>query len=222
MNAPGKFPLPILVGLAACTWLAVAVFLYGAKPELGFFKPMSIVTAVLAAVLASFDRWLWRIPPFSWIHGVPDLNGTWIGETRSTYQDPQTKTTVEPIKSVAVIRQTYTSIYVRQFSVESISVSLAGKLVADSDGQMKVWYLFRNEPKLSVQDRSRVNYGGAHLAIGDEDEVLDGAYWTDRKTSGEISLRYVSSKHAKDYNSGMAIAAKEKPKGPPTSAIPNA
>ncbi|MCB9689731.1 MAG: hypothetical protein H6735_32130 [Alphaproteobacteria bacterium] len=206
MKVPGQFPLGILVGLAACTWFAVAVALYGASPDLGFFKPMTLVSGFLALVLAGFDRWLWRIPGLVHVHGVPDLNGTWKGELRSMWIDPATGASPPPIPTFVVIRQTYTAISVRTFTVESSSVSIAAGLVAEPDGSLVLTYLFRNEPKLSVQDRSRLHHGGVKAALAGESDKLKGSYWTDRASKGELSLVRIDKKPVLDFESGQKTA----------------
>lgn len=206
MKVPGQFPLGILVGLAACTWFAVAVALYGASPDLGFFKPMTLVSGALAAVLAGFDRWVWRIPGFASVHGVPDLNGTWHGELRSMWIDPATGASPAPIPILVVVRQTYTAISIRTFTAESSSVSIAAGLVAEPDGSLVLTYLYRNEPKLSVQDRSRTHHGGVRLALVGEADKFEGSYWTDRTSKGELSLRRVGRKAVLDFEAGKKLA----------------
>ena len=49
--------------------------------------------------------------------------------------------------------------------------------------------MFRNQPRISVQDQSRTHLGALVLdVIGDPSSPseLKGHYWTDRGTSGEI------------------------------------
>jgi hypothetical protein len=205
MKVPGQFPPRILVGLAACAWFAVAVVLYGASPDLGFFKPMTLVSGFLALVLAGFDRWLWRMPGLVQVHGVPDLNGTWKGELRSMWIDPTTGAAPPPIPTFIVIRQTYTAISVRTFTVESSSVSVAAGLVAEPDSSLVLTYIFRNEPTLSVQDRSRLHHGGVKLVLGGKSDKLFGSYWTDRCSKGEVALTRVSKAAALDFETASEL-----------------
>jgi len=205
MKVPGKFPLFILVGLAACTWVAVAVGVYGTKPDVGFFRPMGVVTVVLATGLAAYDRWLWRIPGFALAHGISNLNGTWIGELRKISPDNAGKSTRRPKPVAMVVHQTYTALSLRMFTSESGSVSVAAGLSLESDGGVFVTYVYRNDPRLAVQDKSRVHLGGARLALRGNGDVLEGAYWTDRDSKGEITLRRVSRKRALDLESAQKL-----------------
>ena len=206
MRVPGQVPLAILVCLAACTWFVVGVLLYGARPDMGFFKPMSIVVGITATALAAYDRWLWRTLGLPTLHGIPDLNGTWFGEIRSMWTNPATGIEPAALPVALVIRQTYSALSLRMFTGESTSVSLAAGLQREIDGRIVVSYLFRNEPALSVQDNSRVHHGGARLALGGDRDVLDGSYWTDRDSKGEMTLRRVSRARALDLEAAQRLA----------------
>lgn len=205
MRIPGKFPLSILIGLGACTWIAVAIVLYGAKAELSFFKPLSIVTTVLTVALAGFDRLFWRLPWMSKLHGVPNLNGTWTGHVDSTWVDPKNGKALTSILGVVVVRQTYTSLYVRMFTAEQSSMSVAAGLEPEADGRVVMNYLYRSEPQLSIRDRSQIHYGGVRLALGGEADELDGSYWTDRNSKGELKLRRISRVHAADLKAAERL-----------------
>jgi hypothetical protein len=209
VTVPGKFPLSILVGMAAMTWFLVAVGIFGAPASSAFFKPMSIVVAILTGVLAGWDRWVWRIPRLSLVHGVPNLNGTWKGQLTSLWTDPETGEVPAPIPIVFVVRQTYTSVTVRTFTEESTSVSVAAGLTTEPDGRHVLAAMYRNEPKLTAQERSRPHHGGVRLAVSGNEDKLEGHYWTDRGTSGEMMLVRAGRKHVLDYAAGVALGAGE-------------
>jgi hypothetical protein len=206
VRVPGQFPLSILVGLAALTWLAVAVALYGASPDPAFFKPMSFVVGVVGTTLAAWDRFVWRIPKLSAVHGIPDLNGTWVGELKSNWKDPTTGVSPGPIPIVIVIKQTYTAMTVATHTAESSSNSVAAGMHTEPDGRHAIVSLYRNEPRLSVQDRSRIHYGGVRLNLVGSEDHLQGPYWSDRGTSGEIAVRFVSRTRVLDFTAGQALA----------------
>jgi hypothetical protein len=52
-------------------------------------------------------------------------------------------------------------------------------------------YYYRNEPKPKSDDSAQVHYGMVDLRVDEEEEVLEGEYFTDRfrNTSGQIVLR---------------------------------
>jgi hypothetical protein len=228
MKVPGKFPVAILVGLAACTWVTAGALVYGMDAGWSFFKPFTIVVAVIAAVLAGYDRFLWKLPVFSAAHDVPNLNGTWLGDRSTLWKDPKTGIVPPDAKSVMVIRQTFTSITVMSFTAESLSMSVAAGIAREADGgRLVVTYVFRNEPKLPKRPESPTHYGGARLDIGGNKDVLSGHYWTDRDSKGTATFKRVSKDHALDFESGLALAgissaAPLAPAGGSATAVPPA
>lgn len=204
--------MSILVGMVAATWFVVAVAFFGAPASMAFFKPMSIVAGVLTAVLAGWDRWVWRIPKLSLVHGVPNLNGTWKGELTSLWTDPKTGEAPAALPVVVVVRQTYTSVTVTTFTEESTSVSVAAGLTTEPDGRHVLASMYRNEPKLTAQERSRPHHGGVRLTLAGDEDKLEGHYWTDRATSGEMKLVRAGRKHVLDYAGGAALEGGSSPK----------
>lgn len=207
MKVPGKFPVAILVGLAACTWVIAGALVYGMATGWSFFKPFTIVVAVIAAALAAYDRFLWKLPVFSAAHDVPNLNGTWLGDRSTLWKDPKTGIVPPDAKSVLVVRQTFTSITVIGFTDESTSVSAAAGIAREADGgRLVVNYVYRNDPNLPKRPVSPPHYGAARLAIGGNKDVLSGDYWTDRDSKGTVTFKRVSKDHVLDFEAGLARA----------------
>jgi hypothetical protein len=69
--------------------------------------------------------------------------------------------------------------------------------------------LYRNDPKVSVRDRSPIHFGGMHLRVSGED-ALEGDYWTDRKTSGRLTLKRVSRDKCRSFADAQRIASQPK------------
>ena len=64
---------------------------------------------------------------------------------------------------------------------------IAAEINKASDGTYRLAAVYRNEPKLSVRDRSPIHYGAFVLDVqGDPAKDLVGHYWTDRNTRGEV------------------------------------
>lgn len=199
-----KLPVKIVVGLAACTW-ALVLFVQGAPVNPAFFRPMSIVVGLVSTTLAVFDRWGWRWPVLRRLVGQPDLEGTWIGEIRSAWVNPLTGLQIGPIRAALVIRQTFTTLTVTLYTKESQSVTTAASLLEEPDGRFAVTGIYRNDPRLSVQGRSRPHFGGLRLqAVGTGEDRLVGSYWTDRCTSGEMEFRFVERARARDFEAAEA------------------
>lgn len=92
-------------------------------------------------------------------------------------------------------------------TAESQSVTETAGLLRESDGSVLVKGMYLNDPKSSVRGRSAMHNGGLILRVGGPPAtVLEGHYWTDRNTKGEIELRFVGRKRAGDFGTARALA----------------
>jgi SMODS-associating 2TM, beta-strand rich effector domain len=194
----GQAHISALVWVAACTW-AIALLINGTDVSWEYAKPFSVVVSVVSGVIVLFDRWLWRLPFVNSLVGRPKLEGTYWGELRSEWTDA-TGQRVAPIPIAMVVRQTHTTLTLTLFTPESSSTTLAAAIELAPDGRYSVVGVYRNEPKLSIQDRSRVHHGGLRLQVIESPAQLVGSYWTDRRTQGEIELARVSTGRAASYS----------------------
>jgi SMODS-associating 2TM, beta-strand rich effector domain len=202
-----KTQLNALLGLTVVLWAVVLIFQH--QPvSVQMLTPFSYVLTGLSFCLLLWDRWLWRWYIFrGWFNKRPDLLGTWKGVVHSNWSDDETKQGRGPIDVYLVIRQTYTTIDVRLFSEESSSVSLSGNIFNDAVGVCTLAVAYRNTPRILKRGRSPINHGGMLLSlVGKPVHKLDGEYWTDRGTMGEITLTTRSKATAHDFEE----AAKQK------------
>lgn len=134
-----------------------------------------------------FNRWLWKCRPIRQWLLVPDLNGTWICEGRTTSRRgaPVSQDWVARIEIV----QSWSQISIRLTTSQSSSRSVSASVRKSSHG-FRLTYTYRNDPRP----------GEAELAIHDGIVELDfdvshttgqGTYFTDqhRQTSG--SMRWI-------------------------------
>jgi len=86
-----------------------------------------------------------------------------------------------------------------------MSVSNAASLTEDSgSGIKKLSYNYTNKPGASVRDRSAMHDGAAILRIiNDPERKLTGGYWTDRKSTGEMSFTFRSKKLLESFPSDL-------------------
>jgi hypothetical protein len=171
-----------------------------------------VVTCVAFALLA-WERvfWSWRIFR-PWLTSRPDLRGTWKGQLQSSWTDGDTGQKLGAMEVYLVIRQTYSTIDVRLLSVESSSVSLSGNVFADSAGVYTLAYTYRLTPNVLQRERSPIRHGGTLLSIrGDPVHQVDGEYWTDQGTRGQITFHERTKKLSHDFRQAahMAFEASE-------------
>ena len=172
------------------------------KPKFSSLFSFSYVVTGVSFALLFWERWLWSWRVFRpWLTNRPDLRGTWKGHLVSNWIDPITKQGRGEIDAYLVVRQTYTTIDVRLLTAESGSISLSANIVADGEGIHTVAVVYRNTPRALLRERSPIGHGGMLLYVrGIPIHQLDGEYWTDRQTKGELTLRLRSSELRHDFD----------------------
>lgn len=206
---PTRLHISAFLLVAAVLWGGLLV-LQGVTVSAAWFRPFSAVVGALVLLLAAFDVFLWRwrwLRP--WCVRRPDLNGTWRVILRPRPSEQAGVTIAEDIEGFMVVRQTYSALSMRLMTAESGSVLLGGAIETAADGLCRVVAVYRNEPRLAVQDRSRIHHGAILLDIYAEPATgMKGHYWTDRGTGGEMELTAQSRRRFATY----AAAIKGMPK----------
>src|SRR6266853_54189 len=179
------------LGLTVIAWL-VALWTQGAPLiTLDFLRPFGVLVGVITIVAVVFVRyaWAWRIFQ-GWYVKRPDLRGTWKVVLQSDWIDPQTNKAIPPIVAYAAIRQSLTSLSLRLMTPESKSKLIAHSIDQEEDGLYRLAGVYRNEPNIGLQGkRSEIHHGALSLEIyGTPPNRLEGHYWTDRSTRGEMRL----------------------------------
>lgn len=189
------------IAIAVAVW-AVMLLIQGVDLSFSDLRPYSIAVAVVLLSFLAFDRWCWRIPPLPRLLRRPVLAGTWKGELRSNWVNPTSGEKLAPIPAFLLVHQTYETITLRMFTAESSSTSQTAEINTSPDGVAEVITTYHNVPKLHLQERSRVHYGAMRLDVhGDPPSRLQGAYWTDQGTKGEVAFTEHVSKPYSDFAS---------------------
>jgi len=146
--------------------------------------------ATLALFFILFDRFVWRW--FSWLHKVPNLEGIWIAEGESSYEDPDAGENYQFTMEVR-IRQTFSRIEVFTETDQSTSRSFMASI--EIQHAVPIFrYGFENTPK-SMADEELQRHGGMmDLRISDN-ETLEGDYF-----SGKHRLRFGALKLTRSNN----------------------
>lgn len=159
-------------------------------PTVGKQVVANLPTASLAITLA-FDLWLWKFPGAYRLHGRPRIYGTW---TTTITPHPDSHIPAEahgPRQATTTIEQTFWTMSVQMKTEESESISRAESLVPDGGSKQRrvLTYIYNNTPRLAVRHRSPIHVGAVSLTVeGDRPDSLDGTYWTDRLTIGDLRL----------------------------------
>ncbi len=212
-----RLHLTALCWAVASLWVLMLV-LDGTKVTSGFFKPCSTVVTILLVLLLVFDKWLWGcrfLHP--WFVDRPYIKGTWKGQLVSQWVDPKTNKPRGPIEVYLVVRQTFSAIHLRLMTRESSSESLADNIPKGPDGVFSIASIYRNTPKIANRAVSEIHHGGVVMQVlGDPAYALEGHYWTDRGTLGELRFEAKAEKLYFDFET----AAKADFKGPVTPPEP--
>lgn len=184
-------PLSAVVFVAEAWWTGVS-----RSDSWGLVKLIPEVVAIDTAFALAFGQWMWRWRIFRPLVPFPDLNGTWIGTLQTTWEDPKTGKRPGPIPVMLLIRQTFIDIHCDMRTEEMASDSYSSNFVRNGDRTRKLVYSYTSEPKATVAHRSAPHDGTIKLDILDgPPRELRGPYWSLRKTTGEVTLRFHSLKY---------------------------
>lgn len=129
----------------------------------------------VAVIFAGFyEKLLWRVNPFE---KTPKLAKRYKGTLKSSYDNIERTASLE-------IKQTLMSVHITLISNESKSKSLSAS-IDEILGEIQLTYCYLNTPKSEYRYRSEIHYGTATLSITNP-ATLDGQYYTDRKTMGDM------------------------------------
>lgn len=132
--------------------------------------------AISVAVILSgiYEKFLWKINPFE---STPKLAKRYIGKLKSSYDHIERNALLE-------VEQTLLSVRITLITDESKSKSLSAS-IDDVLGEMQLTYCYLNTPKSEYRYRSEIHYGTATLSLVNP-KILEGQYYTDRKTNGDM------------------------------------
>lgn len=185
-----------IVYTAAAIW-AIVLLISGQRLSSGLLRPLSTVVSIVVLLCIGFELWFWKWRILHrWFVKRPVIDGTWRAEIRSEWIDPSGNR-IGPIEAYAVIRQTLTTLSVRLMTQESNSTLVGTEIVCSADGQYCLSGVYRNEPRFQERNHSQIHYGAIRLNIvTSPSEKLEGHYWTDRNTAGEMEF---SARHARKF-----------------------
>lgn len=186
----------IVVPVSIIVWIFLVVFTEaGADPILNAIKRIPTVITIDFGLWVLFMKWAWKWNIFQgWLVPFPVLEGIWTGHLRSTWVDPESGKTLPPIPISLVIRQSFLSISCAISTKESSSISYSADIIVDKDRRRTQFIChYTNRPQASVRNRSEIHDGTALLdIINDDAKEMKGEYWTSRKTTGDIEVKFSS------------------------------
>jgi hypothetical protein len=195
----------VLIVFSIGTWIT------SGQLNIGWLQFFSAGVLAATLILWAWDIWLWRIPFVQHIPGVPRcVRGTWQGTLSSFWVDPETNERIAPKPAYLVVRQSYSLVSVTLLTDESRSTSSLAS-VSMQDHTAVLAYLYVNRPRPSVEHRSRMHHGSTVLDIVGTPAIrLEGRYWTDRDSRGELLFSLRANKLADDYAEANSLFQRRK------------
>jgi hypothetical protein len=186
-----------LAAIAIISFLAYFTILdLSPVKESTFVSYLRIVPTVITVdtiIAFLFVQYLWRFKIFrGWLVPFPNLNGSYKGTIQTTWVDPITNERPAQIPATLTINQTFFRISCVMRTKEMTSYSLISDFILDKDEQVKkLAYSYSSSPKQVVIERSPQHLGTMIFEIEEKPKLrLVGEYWTGRKTTGIIEMRF--------------------------------
>jgi len=199
--------LYLLAGFSAIVlFLAALVEGFDLRNFLDVLRLIPIVATADCIAYFGFTAWLWRCKRLQgWLIPFPDLNGTWQGYIQTNWKDLEGKTP-GPIPAILTIRQSFGRISCVMRTDEMESHSYLEGFCIDKDAQVKrLCYSYTSRPKAALRDRSTPHDGTMLFnIIGKPVHKLEGEYWTQRQTTGTVSLSYLTSEQLDEMPNDLA------------------
>lgn len=185
--------LYLFAGFSAIV-LSVAALIRGfdARNFLDVLRLIPIVATADCLAYFAFTTWLWRWKRLQgWLIPFPDLNGTWQGHIQTSWKDDEGNSP-GPIPAILSIRQSFRRMSCVMRTGEMESYSYLEGFCIDREAQVRrLCYSYTSKPKASLRDRSTPHDGTILFnIIGTPVQKLEGEYWTQRHTSGTITLTF--------------------------------
>ena len=194
-----KLQVTLISGLSiSLAWGIDALIEIMNGTQLSPLKSISLVSFIISSISSVILSSTWRII-WGWFPKIgrmtfPNLTGTWEGHLVTTWIDPKTGKTKPAVPITIWVRQGIFETKITLKTKESKSYSTRCLLEADREaGRYRFWYSYSNSPKEKYAYRSAKHEGIAwlELDIDVDPNCLEGNYYTDRKTIGDITVKRV-------------------------------
>ncbi len=192
-------PKPFLYLLAAYSLVVLfVVALWRGLDLRNFIDVIKLIPFVATADVVAytvFATWLWRCKYLQgWLVPFPNLNGTWRGHIQTNWKNAHGNTP-DPIPVILTIRQSFGKMSCVMRTAEMESHSFLEGFCIDREAQIRrLCYSYTSKPKGSIRDRSTPHDGTILFSIiGSPVNKLTGEYWTQRHTTGTVTLTFLTT-----------------------------
>lgn len=214
MNRPTAAVRYAILGVGVV--YTVLLFVSGVHLNSWYRYVVAVLPAAGSFILAAWDALAWRLPILALLTHRPRIDGLWRVELTPTGESHiPAGGNRGPIPGFVVIRQSYWSIHVRQFTAESASRSRAYFWENPNGAEAEnLVFVYENVPQQQFEQRSQRHLGSCNFDIGNRrPKTITGVYFTDRYTKGDMRLTLVDrSKGHGSFEEALVHASKPRGK----------
>ncbi|MEQ5127752.1 hypothetical protein ABN225_13230 [Providencia alcalifaciens] len=161
------------------------------------WKAFSVSLMLCIFLFGVFTKLAWRWEKLAKWMNRPLVHGIWKGELKSDFNSINGERLVVPI--IFVIKQTYLTLSIQSFTARQDGESRLEALLRSSKTDVtRLCYVF--ELRKLFSGANSLTSGAGELKLAGDQLSLNGTYWTNTPTHGDISLTLIS-RNCKDISS---------------------
>lgn len=142
-------------------------------------------------LLLPFSRMNWTRPWLAWLLGRRMVHGLWWGELITDFKSGDDFKSMDPIPIAFVIKQTYFFLTIQSYTATQPAHStLEALAVEPRSARAQLRYVFEMQRLHFGEDKITIGHGD--LRLTSRDSRLEGHYWTNSPTRGQISLELIT------------------------------
>ena len=185
------------LGCCVIIWLGFYLFQGFAVISLPSLKAIFSGSSLSGLLWAGYFMWAWRLPYLRKILYKPNINGTWLGQFESNWEDEDGNTAPRD-NFVLVIRQDWFKISIRAFTQKLKTNSHIESFIFDEDKGLKILAYMYAEKGIGVKGDLRQGAAELELAEGVGTKTLEGDFWTISGSKGYVKVKLISEKEKVD------------------------
>ena len=137
----------------------------------GVFPNIFEATVIYSILSFLFEKWIWKFPGIRCMHGIPNLNGHWEGELRSSYSE-------ESIPMKLDVIQTWSEISFRSTFPKSTSSSNTAAIHMEDNRGVSIYFGFHNNS--TDIETGMQSYDGYNILTMVDKNTLSARYFNNR------------------------------------------
>ena len=137
----------------------------------GVFPNIFEATVIYSILSFLFEKWIWKFPGIRCMHGIPNLNGHWEGELRSSYSE-------ESIPMKLDVIQTWSEISFRSTFPKSTSSSNTAAIHMEDNRGVSIYFGFHNNS--TDIETGMQSYDGYNILKMVDKNTLSARYFNNR------------------------------------------